>query len=275
VLVIWHGLCKEELMLKATTPKRLKWAVLAAGLIALICAGTVAATRVTGGNLIIDFGFGSAPRALPTSHDAPIKFWGHSTIRTRDGSAPPPVQHVTVEFDKYGHLETRGLPKCTMAKLVATTPQTARKLCPGAIVGTGFGKAVVNFPEQAPIVAGSPVTFFNGPIVAGDPSVIVHAHLTVPAPTTYLIPIRIERIHKGVYGYRIEAKIPPIAGGYGSPTDFKFKAGRDWSFRGKELSYINARCPHSQILRAHIDAQFSSDTELLGTFTEPCRIRKG
>jgi len=262
-------------MPKAMLPKRLKLAVLIAGLAALVGSGTAAATRVTGGNLVIDFGFGSAPKALPTTHDAPIKFWGHSTIRTRDGLAPPPVEHVTVEFDKFGHLETRGLPKCTMAKLAATTPETARTLCPGAIVGTGFGKAIVNFPEQAPIVAGSPVTFFNGPVISGDPSVIIHAHLDVPAPTTYLIPVRIERISKGVYGYRIEAKIPPIAGGYGAPTDFEFKAGREWSFQGQELSYINARCPRSQILRARIDAQFSGGTDLLGTFTDPCRIRTG
>jgi hypothetical protein len=262
-------------MFKETLQRRLRWAVLIAGLVALVGGGTAAATRVSAGNLVIDFGFDSAPKALPLTHDAPIKFWGRSTINTRDETAPPPVEHVTVEFDKYGHLETRGLPKCTMAKLVATTPQAARKLCPGAIVGTGFGKAIIGFPEQAPIVAGSPVTFFNGPVIGGDPSVIVHAHLDVPAPTTYLIPIRIERIRKGVYGYRIEAKIPPIAGGYGSPIDFKFKAGRDWSFQGVELSYINARCPRSQTLRARIKAQFGDGSDLLGTFTDPCQIRTG
>lgn len=262
-------------MLKGTLSKRLKAAAAITGAFALVCAGTAAATKVTGGNLVIDFGFGSAPRALPSDHDAPIEFWGHSTIRTRDGSDPPPVTHVLVEFDKYGHLETRGLPRCTTAKLVATTPAVARRQCPGAIVGTGFGKAVVNFPEQAPIVAGSPVTFFNGPEIGGDPSVIVHAHLSVPAPTTYLIPVRIERIHKGVYGYRIEAKIPPIAGGYGAPTDFEFKAGRDWLFRGKELSYINARCPRTRILQARIEARFGDGTDLSGTFIEPCRIRTG
>src|SRR6476646_4758415 len=194
----------------------LRLAILAVGLVVLICLGTASATRIVAGNLVIDFGFGSAPKTLSGVHDEPIKFWGHSNIRTRDGSSPPPVTDVTVEFDKFGHLETRGLPRCSEAELTATTPEAARKLCTGAIVGTGFGKAVVNFPEQAPIVAGSPVTFFNGPTIGGDPSVIIHAHLTVPAPTTYLIPIRIERIHRVVYGYRIEAKIPPIAGGYGS-----------------------------------------------------------
>ncbi|MDX6602232.1 MAG: hypothetical protein QOF13_1434 [Solirubrobacterales bacterium] len=261
-------------MFKRGASKRLGAALLIAAAMAVLGVATAGATRVVAGNLVIDFGFGSAPKALPHSHDAPIKFWGHSTIGTVDGSAPAPVTHVTVEFDKFGHLETRGLARCTRAKLVATTPEKARRLCPGAIVGSGYGKAVITFPEQAPIEAGSAVTFFNGPEIGGDPSVIFHAHLDVPAPTTYLIPVRIERIHKGVYGYRIEATIPPIAGGYGAPTDFKFKAGRNWRFGGEELSYINARCPRSQVLRARIEAEFGEEALLHGSFLDTCRIRE-
>lgn len=256
------------------TERRLWAAVLVMAAIGALGVTTAGATRVVAGNLAIDFGFGSAPEALPHDHDAPIRFWGHTNIRSVDGSAPETVTHVTVEFDKFGHLETRGLPRCSTAKLAATTPAKARQLCAGAIVGSGYGKAVVTFPEQAPIVAGSPVTFFNGPEIGGDPSVIVHAHLDVPAPTTYLVPVRIERIHKGVFGYRIEATIPPIAGGYGAPTDFKFKAGRDWRFHGQKLSYVNARCPNSQVLRARLEASFGADTALHGSFLDPCRIRE-
>lgn len=254
-----------------------RWAVAlgACGLIAVLGVATASATRVVAGNLIIDFSFGSKPGALPRSHDIPIEFWGRSKIGTRDGEPPSPATHLSVEFDKYGHLETRGLPKCTKARLVATTPAKARRLCPGAIVGAGFGKAVVSFPEQAPIVAGSPITFFNGPLIEGDPSVIVHAHLDVPAPTTYLVPVRIEKINKGVYGFRVEADIPPIAGGYGSPIDFRFKAGRDWTYRGMELSYVNARCPGDRLLRARIEAQFRDESVLRGTFLNPCKHREG
>jgi hypothetical protein len=260
-------------MLRRRTKGRLAASIAVA--VALLAVASAGATRVVAGNLVIDFGFGSAPKALPQSHDVPIKFWGHTNISTRDGTAPEPVTHVVVEFDKFGHLETRGLAICTQAKLVATTPEKARQLCPGAIVGTGYGKAVITFPEQAPIEAGSAVTFFNGPEIGGDPSVILHAHLDVPAPTTYLIPVRIEKIHKGVYGYRIEATIPPIAGGYGAPTDFKFRAGRKWRFHGEELSYIYARCPRSEVLRARIESEFGEDTLLHGSFLDRCRIREG
>jgi hypothetical protein len=244
------------------------------GLAVFLGVATAGANRIEAGNLIVDFGFGSAPKQLPHTHDVPINFWGHFNMRMKDGTAPPPASNVTVEFDKFGHIETRGLPKCSKGKLVATTPMQARKLCPGAIIGNGFGAAVITFPDQAPISAGSPVTLFNGPQFKGDPSLIFHAHLTVPTPTTYLIPMRIERIRKGIYGYRVEAKIPPIAGGYGSPTAFRFRIGRDWRFKGKDLSYISARCPRSRVLRARIEARFKDEMVLHGSFLDPCKIRE-
>lgn len=257
--------------------KHSRWMAFAGtvGLIALLGVATAGASRILAGNLIIDYDFDAAPMRLPSTHDVPIEFGGYGKIRTKDGSTPPPITHATAEFDKFGHLETRGLPKCTKARLVATTSAQARRLCPGAIVGTGFGKAVVNFPEQAPIRAGSPITFFNGPQIGGDPSVIVHAHLDIPAPTTYLIPVRVERISKGVYGFRVEAKIPPIAGGYGSGTSIRFNIDRDWMFKGEELSYVNARCPRSRILQARIEARFRDGSVLFGTVLDRCQIREG
>jgi hypothetical protein len=267
---------KGETMFPARRRKHPKAVLLAVGaLVAAIGVATAGAARIEAGNLIIDYDFAASPMTLPKTHDAPIEFSGYGKIHTRDGLAPPSISQAVAEFDKYGHLETRGLPKCTKARLVATTPAQARKLCPGAIVGTGFGKAVVNFPEQAPIEAGSPITFFNGPQVGGDPSVIVHAHLDVPTPTTYLVPVRIERINKGVYGFRVAADIPPIAGGYGAGTSIRFKIDRDWTFKGKELSYINARCPGSRILRARIEARFRDGSVLFGTVLDRCQIREG
>ena len=93
----------------------------------------------------------------------------------------------------------------------------ARKLCPGAIVGKGFGHAVVKFPEQAPIPVSSPITIFNGPRIKGDPSVFAHFYTTVPVAVAFVVPIRIETIRNGRYGYRVNAEIPKIANGAGIP----------------------------------------------------------
>ena len=93
----------------------------------------------------------------------------------------------------------------------------ARRACPGAIVGKGSGTAIVKFPEQAPIPASSPITIFNGPKKHGNPTVLAHAFTTVPVATTFIVPVEIEKIHKGIYGYRTKARIPKIAGGDGVP----------------------------------------------------------
>src|SRR5690348_6817442 len=131
------------------------------------------------GNLLVDFHLDSAPTKLPRYEDAPIAFWGTGDFRTKDGTTPPKLQRMTVEIDKFGDLETRGLPTCTRDDLEATTVAQARSKCRGAIVGTGTGSGIVEFPEQDPVPAHTPLTFFNGPIIGGDPSLVVHAYLTV------------------------------------------------------------------------------------------------
>jgi hypothetical protein len=61
-------------------------------------------------------------------------------------------------------------------------------------------------------------------------------------PTTFVVPIEIERIHHGVYGYRTSAEIPKIAGGAGHPISGNLTVSRHWTYKGKRHSYVNARC---------------------------------
>lgn len=252
-------------------------AAVAAVAVLIAASSALAVKEVTkihlvAGNIVVDGEGGFTPTALPRNVDAPITLFGRGTIDTVDGDFPPVLQTIEFEFDKHGSVDTTGLPKCTMAKLAATTVPQARKLCPGAIVGTGTGRAVVKFPEQGPIPANSPITLFNGPRIGGDPSVLAHAHLTVPAPTTFIVPIRIETIHNGRYGYRVEAKIPKIAGGYGIPLAGSIRVGRKWTFKGKEHSFVNARCADGR-LQAIGEFGFKDGTRLKGTFLSPCQVR--
>ena len=43
--------------------------------------------------------------------------------------------------------------------------------------------------------------------------------------------------------------IPPIAGGAGVITDFKVKIQKSWTYKGKKMSFVNARCPASKKLK--------------------------
>ena len=228
--------------------------------------------HIQAGNIIVDGEGGFTPTALPKNVDAPITIFGSGKISTVDGELPPVLHTIEFEFDKHGSVDTTGLPKCTAGKLQATTVPQARKLCPGAIVGTGYGHAIVKFPEQAPIPANSPLTFFNGPRVGGDPTLFAHAYTTVPVATTFVVPIRIETIRNGRYGYRVKAEIPKIAGGAGIPISGSIRVGRKWTFKGKKHSYINARCPDGR-LQAIGEFGFKDGTLMKGAFLSPCQVR--
>ena len=95
----------------------------------------------------------------------------------------------------------------------------------------------------------------------------------------------IEKIHKGVYGYRVFVKIPKIAGGYGHPISGSAKVGKKWTFKGKKRSYINARCEtgHFQVrgefsFKEGPEASAAQAAEtgdvLKASFFLPCKVRK-
>lgn len=245
-------------------------AVVAVGLLG---AGIARAIELRIGDIIVVADGGFTPTTLPKNENAPIKLYGSATFKTVDGSRPSPLRRLVIEFDKHGAVETRGLEKCSMGKLVATTTKVARKFCPGAIVGTGFGTAVVELPEQGPIKASSPLTLFNGPIKHGNPTVLGHAHIDYPGPTTYVIMIEIQKIHHGRYGFKTVADFPRIVNDYGSPISGHLRIGREWMYKGQRLSYANAHCADGR-LQAHGEFSFKNGDSVSGTVFKPCKIRK-
>ncbi len=237
-----------------------------------VAAAGALALRIVAGNIVITGNGGFSPKSLPKYFDAPIKLYGHGKVGTRDGTLPPIVKTITIEYDKHGSVQTEGLPICTAPDLQATTVPVARKTCPGAIVGKGSGKAIVKFPDQSAFPIYSPLTIFNGPRKGGEPTVFAHAYTTVPVPTTFVVPITIETINKGRYGYRTTATIPPIAGGYGIPISGELAIERHWTFKGTKHSYVNARCADGR-LQARVEVGFKDGTLLSGTIFRPCTVR--
>jgi hypothetical protein len=244
----------------------------------LVVAGTAVASsfreHVEVGNLVLDAEGGFSPNALPRHHDAPIITHGGGKLSTKTGEIPPVLDNFVLEFDRHGHVDTTGLPVCTKGKLVATEVAKARRNCKGSIVGKGFGSAIVALPEQRPFKVGSPITLFNGPKKGGNDTILAHAYLEYPGPTTFIVPIVIEKINKGVFGYRVKVKIPKIAGGYGHPIEGSAKVGVKWKYKGKEHSFINARCEtgHFQVRG---EFEFKEIEEVLhASFLLPCQVRK-
>lgn len=223
--------------------------------------------------LILGHG-GFKPELLPKHHDAPIKLYGGGKVSTLSGDLPPILDTIEFEFDKHGHVDTTGIEVCTAGKLQATDVPAARRACPHAIVGKGFGRATVAFPEQNYIPVSSPITAFNGPKKNGNDTILFHAFTTVPVATTFIVPVVIEKIHNGIYGYRVKAKIPKIAGGYGHPISGRLTVDRKTRVKGKLHSYVNARCELGR-LQARGKFVFKDGTRLAGTFLRACKAIPG
>ena len=243
-----------------------------AALVALVAAGTAQALRIRAGDLVVIGDGGFRPIALPKKKNAPITIFGGGRIETVSGALPPILETITFEWDRHGSVQTTGLPVCTAGRLEATRVEDARRVCGGSIVGTGFGSAMINFPEQKPFKVSSPITVFNGPRKGGNPSVLAHAYTTVPVPTTFVVPVVIKRINKGVYGYLTEARIPRIAGGAGIPISGKLRVGKRWTHKGRRYSFVNARCETGR-LQARGIFGFKDGTLLKGTFAKRCKVR--
>jgi hypothetical protein len=242
-------------------------------LLGALGAGSVASAsseeaEVRIGTLVVRADGGFRPSVLPRRHRVPIRFQGHAEIRTTDGSVPPALQRIKLEFDRDGKLNTAGLPACLPGQLEGTTVKLARRRCKGAIVGGGQVGAVISF-LGARFRVRSPFTLFNGPRVGGDPTVIGHAQTSVPVFQSVVVVARIER-RGGLYGYRTSFDIPPIAGGAGALTDIKGRLGRRYRFRGAERSYVTARCSDG-ILQTQGYLSFADGNVLSGSLFKPCQ----
>lgn len=224
------------------------------------------------GNLIFkDNGFIS-PSTLPKHEQAPIAAILNGQIGTVDGSHPPAIAGVVADFDKNIEVNAKGLPTCKEAQLVARSSVDVKKACPDAIVGSGKAEVEVTFPEQAPLQAKGPILLFNGGVHGGTTLLFIHTYVNVPAPTAVIATVKLTHIHRGHYGTHAVAQIPRIAGGAGSVTKFKLTVDRDFTYKGKQQSYLTASCP-TGVYYAEGKVQFTDGTALKVTHALPCTPR--
>ncbi len=252
---------------------RLAWVLCVLAVLVALSAGAAYGDEVVVGNLILTAEGSVVPSTLPKHAFAPIALHGNLGISTKDSSVPPALHSAVVEFDRDGHLETRGLPVCPPARIEQATPAVARSRCKGAIVATGTVSAVIAYPGIPAYSGSSPLTVFNGPPQGGEATVLIHAQVpTFPIPTTDVVLVPIEKISNGRFGYRLSGEIPPIAEGHGSLTKVNFTIHRLYKYRGRTLSYTSARCGDG-ILDARGSLSFADGIVISGTIYKPCNVR--
>jgi hypothetical protein len=254
--------------------RRLTLTLFAAALLALTVVSLALAKNekpivVTVGNLRLTANGNFSPTLLPKNELAPITLNLSGKIETLDHTHPPAIQEVIVETDKNGSINAKGLPVCTSGKLQAQTTAKARGICGSAIVGEGTTSVEVAFPEQRPFIIKSELLVFDGGVSGGKTKVFVHAYLSSPVSAAVVVPVTVSKIHHGRYGLKTVAKVPKIAGGYGSPLSFSLKVGRKFTYKGKKQSYLLAKCPDGH-LQAKGVGIFSGNLRLAGSLVRSC-----
>jgi hypothetical protein len=254
--------------------KRLALTLAAAALLVFAVAGFAIAKGekpfvVTVGNLRITANGNFSPRKLPKNELAPITLNLSGKIEALDHTHPPAVKEVIIETDKNGAINAKGLSACTSGKLQAQTSAKARAICKSALIGEGTTSVEVEFPEQRPFVAKSELLAFNGGVKGGTTTVFVHAYLSSPVSASVVVPVTVSKVHNGRYGFKTVAKIPKIAGGYGSPVSFSLKVDRKFTYKGKQQSYLLAKCPDGHLVAKGVGV-FSGPLRLAGSLVRSC-----
>ena len=241
------------------------------GIVALLAvlAASATATTVKEGTLEAQIEAHFSPTKLPKTTPAPISLTVEGSLKTTDGSHPPVLKTLELEFSKYGHLDTTGLATCAPNKLTNTLTAQAKSICGKALIGSGRVGAQIAFAEQAPFNASGPLLIFNGPPQGGKQVLVFHVYAKVPAPTTFVTTALISKV-SGVYGTKAEVKIPTIVGGQGSLTSFKaILPKKTWTYKGKQQSLLSASCPTGKLFAAG-EFMFTNGIKFEGKVSKSC-----
>lgn len=250
--------------------KHLLIATALGALIALTVAGIAMAAKdtvVRAGNLeiTIDGSSGVTPKALSKTKYTPIAFTAAGSVRALDGTQPPPIKEVLLDT-KNAAVNVKGYPACTSGALQARDTAAVKKACPDSIIGTGTTTVAVKFPEQPSIPAHSPLLVFNGGTSGGTTTFYIHAYLTQPITTAIVTTVKIKKSGSGL---KTVTTIPKIANGAGSVTDFSLKIDKKFTYKGKKVSVLSAKCVGGKI-QAHVTAKFYDNSQLQADVLRTC-----
>ncbi len=250
---------------------------------ALLLAATIllatgaSAERLVRGNLEISALGRIEPFRLPRTTPAPISIIVAGRLVTTDGSTPPQLKRMTIDVNRHGLLQSKGLGVCPPSRLVASSSQTALKGCRNALVGSGRFWAHIVLPDQRPYLTAGNLLAFNGR-EHGHPVLLVHVFTSNPFFSSFVVPFAIHKIHEGPYGTELTTSLPPALGSWGYVEQIKMTLKRIYDYKGRTLSYFNAACPAPKGFRgtvfpfAHASFFFSNAEPLEITLNRPCAV---
>lgn len=252
----------------------------ALALLAALAVGAAARAEVVQeGDVIVTFDGGISPHALPRSGVAPVTVRIESGFRSAEGVDPPPqLRTIAIGINRRGRIFDRGLPTCRVRKIQPATIAAARRICGGAIVGSGHVQVRVHLPNQPPFTFTGPMLVFHAKRVGGDRRLLAQVYGIKP-PSAFVLTFRIVR-EPGEFGTVIKTSLPQSASDWAYVTQFDMKLRRIYTYKGHRHSYVNAGCaaPPGFFGAVYAFAQakfgFAAGERVKTTLVRDCAVRK-
>ena len=218
---------------------------LATAVALLACASLAHASVIQEGNVRITVLSQVLPYKLPRQGTAPIAVFVSGHLSEPHGGIPPQLQRMTVEVNKHGLLQSKGLATCKLSKIQPASTERALASCGDALIGSGQFWAHIVLPDQGAYPTHGRLLIFNGR-QKGRPVIFTHIFTANPFFSSFVIPFSIQKKPNGVYGTRLTASLPQALGDWGYVDRIKLTLKRKYRFEGRQLSYFNAGCPAPQ-----------------------------
>jgi hypothetical protein len=257
-----------------------KRATLLGTAVALLAAASLAhATVVQEGNLRITILSQILPYKLPRQGTAPIAVFVSGHLSAPHGGIPSQLQKMTVEVNKHGLLQSKGLPACGVSEIQPASTQQALQRCGDAEIGSGQFWAHIVLPDQGAYPSHGRLLIFNG-TRAGKPVLLTHIFTANPFFSSFVIVFSIRQVKDGAYGTRLTASLPQALGSWGYVDRIKLTLKRKYRYLGQQLSYFNAGCPAPKgvertvypLARASLD--FAAGVSLSARVEKACAVKK-
>jgi len=219
-----------------------------------------------------------SPRALPRSGVAPVAVAVAGRISTTDGSEPPQLKTLRIEFNRNGRLDQAGLPICRVDQIQPASSARALSACRGSLVGQGRFSANIVLSGQHPYPTKGRLLVFNG-TDRGRPALLGQIYAPRPFATSFVIVFTIQKLRRGPYGTALTASLPEALGDWGYVTGISLRLSRRFTHAGGSRSFLSAGCPApkgfggASFPLARTGFAFSDGRKLDVTLNRSCGVR--
>lgn len=247
-------------------------------LVALGAAGVARAEVEQQGGIIVAFDGGISPHALPRTGVAPVSVTIDSTFKSSEEVDPPPqLRTISIGINRAGKIYDRGLPSCRVRKIQPATITAAKRICGGAIVGSGHVQVRVHLANQPPFTFKGPLLVFHAKRSGGNRRLLAQVYGRKP-PSAFVLNFKVVET-KGEFGTVIKTSLPKSARKWAYVTHFDMKLKRNYTYEGQRHSYVNAGCaapegfPGAVYKFARSNFGFAGGKHVMTTLVRDCTVR--